>query len=333
MSESKIIQNNNLTLSITKKEKRVIREIIDSVKNTELFRIAFTHRSCRNNNNNQFKSYETLEFFGDSLLGYYVAKFIYLVYKNYNEGDMTKLKSLMVESKNLAKLSKEIGLNQHLILNLNLDKATNENLSNNTKTLSDIFESFIAALYLEKGEDIFIQFLLLTIFNNSNTKDKIEEYNKIHKVRLASLSELTSSSNNNNLENRDIVISMNKQSMSQITFKFEKAELAGAKAEENKIEALLDNNNQIIIKELIKLHATYDQIISSLNIRDSKNNHIIEANKNNVLNELKNIDLNQQNIFKEIKIINKCIEKFDINKLELDNFINKIEERAVPYFL
>ncbi|RKF65812.1 putative DNA polymerase [Erysiphe neolycopersici] len=169
---------NNETIS--KKEKKEIKDIIASVKDTEIFKKAFTHKSC----NNKANSYETLEFLGDSILCYYVSKFLFTVYKNYDEGDMTNLRSIIVCTNNIAKLSKQIGLNNYLILNEKLPEQIRQNIINKDKTFADIFESFLATLLLEKGEDILVKFLLLTVFNNSKTKDKIEEFNKELKSNL-----------------------------------------------------------------------------------------------------------------------------------------------------
>ena len=86
---------------------------------------------------------------------------------------MTKLRSLMVDTKNLSKLSKDIGLDQYLVVNKTVIKIKNISLLKKEKFFSDIFESFIAMLYLEKGKYVLLKFLELTIFK----KPKIEEKN------------------------------------------------------------------------------------------------------------------------------------------------------------
>ena len=327
-SKSKFDETDCLNI-ITKKELKEINKILDSVKDTELFKIAFTHKSCCNNNNKVI-SYETLEFLGDSIIEFFVARFLYTVYKNYNEGDLTKLKSLLVCTKNLAELSKKIELNKYLNINVNLSKENQDIIRNKDKTLADIFEAFISVLYLEKGEDILIKFLILTIFNCSITKEKINELKKIFlSSNSKECSKDTLINNFNRTKNlnslaceapHDIVIPFDKQLMNQITLKFE-----NINKDENQIKLLLDENNKIIFKELLLIQTRYDQIISNLKLsleeNKNANMNIIDLN-NNILKELKYI--NEKNIFKQIEIINKCIDKLNINILELHNKINKL---------
>jgi ribonuclease-3 len=145
MSVSTNYNNNTNTSNNVIYDKKRILEIVNSIKNTDNFKLAFTHSSCRNSNKEN-DCYERLEFLGDSLIEYYTTHLLFKCYPKQSEGDLTKLRSLIVERKNLSKISKQIGLDELLILGVNIEKST--------KILADIFESFIAALYLEKGEDI-----------------------------------------------------------------------------------------------------------------------------------------------------------------------------------
>lgn len=292
-----------------------IKTIIDSVKDTELFKKTFIHKSC----NNSGYSYETLEFFGDSILSYYVSKFLFLVYKNYDEGDMSILRSLIVGRKNLAKLSLEIGLNNYLVINENLPKERRDKIINNDKTLTDIFESFIATIYLEKGEDILVNFLILTVFNNSITKEKIGSfYIEFLNSRVATPSSPSPPDLENKLyqDSRDIVIPLSEKSMNQITLKFEKTKNVNQ-------ESLLDKKNQSILKELVELNTKYDNIISHLNLQNKNDININILNlKSYIENELR--DLNKKK-FKEIEKIIYNIEKLNNLNSELENRLNRIE--------
>jgi ribonuclease-3 len=134
-----------------------LRKIIESIKETESFQRAFTHTSYLNENNSEpLVSYETLEFLGDSILNFYVSLFIYRSFPEYSEGKMSKLKQLMIQESTLAQLSKEIGLNRTdekgKLEYLKLGEGEIKNQGGNKDSiLADIFESFVAALYLEKG--------------------------------------------------------------------------------------------------------------------------------------------------------------------------------------
>ncbi|CAG8637994.1 3067_t:CDS:2 [Ambispora gerdemannii] len=145
-----------------------IRKIITSIKGTAHFQQAFTHTSHCNEVNNLkdpppilLQSYETLEFLGDSILNFYTSLFIYHTFPDFAEGQMSKLKQLMVQESTLAQLSREIGLNQYLQLGAGEKK--NQGRDKNS-ILADIFESFTAALYLEKGGKTVYNFLSLTLF-------------------------------------------------------------------------------------------------------------------------------------------------------------------------
>ena len=75
---------------------------------------------------------------------------------------MSKLKQLMVQESTLAYLSREIGLGEYLQLGTGEKK--NQGASKSS-ILADIFESFVAALYLEKGGKTVWRFLNLTLFS------------------------------------------------------------------------------------------------------------------------------------------------------------------------
>lgn len=126
-----------------------VKKIIESIRETKYFRQAFTHTSYLNENSSEdLISYETLEFLGDSVLNFYTALFVYRSFPQYSEGQMSKLKQLMVQESTLAYLSKEIGLGEYL--QLGTGERKNQG-ANKISILADVFESFVAALYLEKG--------------------------------------------------------------------------------------------------------------------------------------------------------------------------------------
>lgn len=179
-----------------------IRRLIESIKESINFRQAFLHTSYLNELNLEKKnnqelsleneprhSYETLEFLGDSILNFYTSFFIYHKFPDYAEGQMSKLKQLMVQESTLAHLSKEIGLGEFLQL------GTGERKNHGTEKesiLSDIFESFVAALYLEKGGKTVYRFLHLTVFTWIEGKEnmiwdyksQLQEYCQAHKNKI-----------------------------------------------------------------------------------------------------------------------------------------------------
>lgn len=189
-----VLNKNIKRLYSTKIESR-INEIIQSIKDTNNFNTALTHKSYHNIDSS-VKSYETLEFLGDSILELYVSIFLYKSYPEYSEGKLTSQRTLLVEGKNLSSISLNIGLYKYLKLGKNkknLDFNSKSLKKKDSKILGDIFESFIAALFIEKGDELLREFLSLTIFNRSEFKDKSlifnsdlpinkEEINKVIKV-------------------------------------------------------------------------------------------------------------------------------------------------------
>ena len=166
------------------------KKIIENIKETGNFRQAFTHTSYLNENSSEnLKSYETMEFLGDSILNFYTTLFIYQSFSHYSEGQMSKLKQLIVQESTLAYLSKEIGLGEYL--QLGSGERKNQG-SNKNSILADVFESFVAALYLEKDQKTVWKFLNVTVFSwvkgkESSTwdyKSQLQEYCQAHKIKL-----------------------------------------------------------------------------------------------------------------------------------------------------
>ena len=156
-------------MRLTNKQRLAIKKIIESIQDSENFQRALTHVSyC--NENSLATSYENLEFLGDSILNFHTSLFIYNSYPKYSEGQMSKLKQLMVQESTLNTLSREIGLNEVdesgklKYLKLGGGEIKNQG-ADKTSILADIFESFVAALYLEKGNQSVSRFLRLTLFS------------------------------------------------------------------------------------------------------------------------------------------------------------------------
>ncbi|CAH1755781.1 8022_t:CDS:2 [Entrophospora sp. SA101] len=161
-----------------------IRQIITSIKETKHFCQAFIHSSfCHEKNLPASASYENLEFFGDSVLNFYTSQYIFLSFPHFTEGQLSKLKQLMVQESTLAHLSKEIGLNE--FLQLGIGERKNHGMEKNS-ILADIFESFVAALYLEKGGKFVYRFLELTLFAwIKDYKSQLQEYCQAQKNEVS----------------------------------------------------------------------------------------------------------------------------------------------------
>lgn len=151
-------------------KKKEVKKVVNSIQKTPLFQQAFTHISLTNETQKKISNYETLEFLGDSILDMQVCLHIYFNYPHYSEGQMSNLKKLMVQEKTLAKLSKEVDFSSFLKLGAGEKKNKNQP---KTSILADVFESFIAVLYLEKGSAAVKKFLDLTLFTWIKGKEEL----------------------------------------------------------------------------------------------------------------------------------------------------------------
>jgi len=96
----------------------------------------------------RLKSNERLEFLGDAILGFVVCERLYQLFPDYLEGDLTKIKSIVVSRSTCAKISQDLGLAEFLILGKGMTTSPRVPAS----LLSDVFESLTAAIYLDGGE-------------------------------------------------------------------------------------------------------------------------------------------------------------------------------------
>jgi ribonuclease-3 len=112
--------------------------------NRRLLREALTHASGAEH---RLASNERLEFLGDAILGAVVCELLFERYPNYLEGDPTKIKSAVVSRQSCAKLSEALGLQEFLIVG----KGVASSPTIPPSLLADVFESLVAAIYLDGG--------------------------------------------------------------------------------------------------------------------------------------------------------------------------------------
>jgi ribonuclease-3 len=106
---------------------------------------ALTHASGAEH---RLASNERLEFLGDAILGAVVCEMLYHQYPDFLEGDLTRLKSIVVSRQTCAKISESLGMQEFLILG----KGMTTHPSVPSSLLADVFESLVAAIYLDGGD-------------------------------------------------------------------------------------------------------------------------------------------------------------------------------------
>ena len=129
---------------------------IPTLKNKKLQKLAFTHRSYLNEAKEKISSNERLEFLGDSILSYVVSQYLFNKYPNFNEGSLTNLRSLLVNTKNLPEISRELNFGNYLILSKGEEESRGRQ---NQSILANTFEAFIGALFLDRGIEEVSEFL------------------------------------------------------------------------------------------------------------------------------------------------------------------------------
>ena len=95
----------------------------------------------------RLSSNERLEFLGDAILGFLVCETLYRVFPDSLEGDLTRIKSVVVSRETCTRISDRLDLVEFLIVGKGL--ATNRTVPESV--LSDLFESLVAAIYLDGG--------------------------------------------------------------------------------------------------------------------------------------------------------------------------------------
>ena len=121
--------------------------------NLQLLEAALTHASGADH---RLSSNERLEFLGDAILGLVVCEQLFQQFPDQLEGDLTKLKSIVVSRQTCAKISQALGLREFLVLG----KGMTTHPAVPPSVLSDVLESLIAAIYLDGGLEPARKFIL-----------------------------------------------------------------------------------------------------------------------------------------------------------------------------
>ena len=168
--------------------------------NLDLYQTSFIHKSyCKLKDYEEYeypgapclplqeKSYETMEFLGDAILGSVVSSYLYQRFYNIHkqdEGFLTKLKIRIICGENLCELSKHLLFQKHIVLSKHIEEKCSGR--NNSNILEDVFEAFIGAIYLDSDYSTAERFIIRVIETyvdfteflliDTNYKDQISRY-------------------------------------------------------------------------------------------------------------------------------------------------------------
>jgi ribonuclease-3 len=125
-------------------------------KNPQLLKEALTHSSIADN---RLNSNERMEFLGDAVLDLIICEALYLKFPEYQEGDLTKVKSAVVSRRTCAEVSNETGLTDLLIIG----KGISSRNAMPSSLAAAVYESIVAAIYLDGGFDVVKHYVLRTM--------------------------------------------------------------------------------------------------------------------------------------------------------------------------
>lgn len=154
------------------------------IENEELFKQAVTHPSFTKENNLSYdQSYERLEFLGDAVLKLTVSDVLYRKYPSSQEGEMSKIRSIVVSDATLSNIAKKIGLADLIIMAKHEEKQGCRKLES---VCACAFEAVLGAYYLDGKfselvrfiEDKFTPYIedVENNFERFNAKAMLQEY-------------------------------------------------------------------------------------------------------------------------------------------------------------
>ena len=157
-------------------------------ENEHIYEVAFTHASYSTNHGLNY-TYERLEFLGDSVLNVVVSEYLFKKYPDFEEGKLTKLRANYVCQNALIYYSHKLGLQEYLkVSEVESNLTKNEVLS----ITADLFESFLGAIFLDKGMEFAKEFVSNAIFKYidqervffEDYKSSMKEYGDAHEIKI-----------------------------------------------------------------------------------------------------------------------------------------------------
>jgi ribonuclease III len=122
---------------------------------------ALTHRSYINEHRDEnLQSNETCEFLGDSILEFWISDKLFHQFPQFDEGDLTNLRSLIVCTQNLSLVASDIDLGNFIMLSKGEERHGGRT---NQSILADTFEAILGSIYLDNGITPAFKFLDKTL--------------------------------------------------------------------------------------------------------------------------------------------------------------------------
>jgi ribonuclease-3 len=121
-----------------------------------LLQRALTHRSYINEHPSAVEDNERLEFLGDACLDMTSAAWLYQRFPELDEGELTRLRSSLVRTEQLAEFARELRLGEVVLLGKGEAASGGRE---RVALLCDVFEAFVGAIYLDGGHEAVARFM------------------------------------------------------------------------------------------------------------------------------------------------------------------------------
>ena len=157
-------------------------------KDKELLKKALTHTSFfSQKEKDEINHFQRLEFLGDSVLDLVVSKYLYHKFPFSSEGELSKLKSVVISQSFLVKLAKQINLDKYIILGRGVDLKKGRG---KFSILADCLEACIGAVFLD-GEIDNCEKIIHHMLNKENIEFIVKSQINDFKTYLQELSQKT----------------------------------------------------------------------------------------------------------------------------------------------
>lgn len=143
--------------------------------NIDLLNTAFTHLSY--SNEHAVQSYERMEYLGDSILQLVVSEYLFHNFVELTSGELSKYRSHLVSTKNLSSITKGLHFDYFIKIGRALNKVSDA-------LMADLFESVLAAIYLDGGIEPVRKFVMDNVIINKNHVVEVYNNDRDYKTEL-----------------------------------------------------------------------------------------------------------------------------------------------------
>ena len=164
-----------------KKQEVLEKRLGVEVRNAAIFEQALVHRSMLPQLQGKAVANERMEFLGDAILGMVVAEYLFYHFRDNQEGELTKMRSWLVNKRSLALCARTLHLEEFI----QVSTSANQSLQRGNETiLADALEALIAAVYLDSGVAAAKSFILRTLIPILNASPLHDENYKSRFLEL-----------------------------------------------------------------------------------------------------------------------------------------------------